>query len=507
MGIITIIMGFMAKKNITIYTVSQITSLIKGALAGSLPSRVSVCGEISNWKHHSSGHCYFDLKDEGSVVPAVMWSSKFKGVKFAPENGMAVVCRGYIDVYEPQGKYQFYAEKIEPAGAGALQIAFEQMKKRLEEEGLFAAEHKKVLPRYPMRIGIVTSESGAAYHDIADSINKRWSCCELYLFGVLVQGESAGKDIAAKINYANSMNEKLKLDILIVGRGGGSMEDLWAFNEEVVARAIFASKIPVISAVGHEVDYTIADLVADVRASTPTQAGVLAVPDANEVLGEISGLSSRLYNNLNMSLKSFRHEIEIIATHRLFQNPESMVSNRGQYVDEMVGRLRTGIKERLRRANDEVSGYYERVRTIEPGRLIGAKRLELAELASKLKAGIKERMRRANSEVSECYERVRTIEPGRLIGAKRLELVELSNRSRRGISNVMNKKMMAITAVENRLSGMDPRSVLKRGYSITTIKSSGKIVKSTNELNAGDEIVTEFAESQRVESQVTKKVN
>jgi len=453
-------MGFMAKKNMTIYTVSQVTSLIKGALASTLPSRVSVCGEISNWKHHSSGHCYFDLKDENSVVPAVMWSSKFKDVQFKPENGMAVVCRGYVDVYEPQGKYQFYAEKLEPAGAGASQVAFEQMKKRLEGEGLFAAEHKKALPRYPMRIGIVTSESGAAFHDIADSIGKRWSCCELYLFGVLVQGESAGKDIAAKINYANSMNEKLKLDILIVGRGGGSMEDIWAFNEEVVVRAIFASKIPIISAVGHEVDYTIADLVADVRASTPTQAGVLAVPDAKEVLGEISGFSSRLYNNLKLSLKGFHHQIEIIAASRFFQNPESIVSNRGQYVDEMLGRLRTGVKERLRRANDEVSGYYERVRTIEPGHLIGAKRLELAELAS---------------------------------------------RSKQGISSVMNKKMMVMTAVENRLSAMNPRSVLKRGYSITTSKMNGKVVRSADELNAGDEIVTEFAESQRVESRVTKK--
>jgi exodeoxyribonuclease VII large subunit len=279
----------MAKKELTIYTVSQVTSLIKAALEEAMPAKMVVAGEISDWKiHYSSGHCYFSLKDESAVLPCVMWASDFKDVKFRPENGLAVLAKGFIDVYPPQGKYQFYVERLEPAGVGALQLAFEQMRKRLQAEGLFDEKHKRPLPKYPMRIGILTSESGAALYDIKDSIHNRWPCARLFLYPVPVQGEGAAEEIAAALRYVNRHNNKLKLNVLIVGRGGGSLEDLWAFNEEVLARAIFASKIPIISAVGHEVDITIADLVADARASTPTKACVIAVPDIKEVLKQIA---------------------------------------------------------------------------------------------------------------------------------------------------------------------------------------------------------------------------
>src|SRR4030066_93074 len=213
-----------------IYSVGQINSLIRTAIEEKLPSRLIVRGEISDWKHHTSGHCYFSLKDEGAVLPCVMWASKFKNVKFSPEDGMEVLSTGYIDVYPPGGKYQLYVDKLEPAGVGALQLAFEQMVAKLRKEGLFDEAHK------------------------------------------------------------NRRNRKLKLDVLIVGRGGGSMEDLWAFNEEVLARAIFDSTIPIISAVGHEVDTTIADLVAEARASTPTKAGVVAVPDVQEIRNRLTAV-------------------------------------------------------------------------------------------------------------------------------------------------------------------------------------------------------------------------
>jgi len=267
------------QKTIRIYTVSQINSLIKVALEEKLPPRLIVRGEISDWKVHSSGHCYFSLKDQGGVLPCVMWASKFKNVKFSPEDGMAVLATGHIDVYTVGGKYQLYVDKLEPEGVGALQLAFEQMVRKLQGEGLFDDAYKQPLPEYPMRIGILTSESGAAVHDIRESIHTRWPCAKLFLYPVPVQGEGAAQEIAAAIRDVNKRNKKLKLDILIVGRGGGSLEDLWAFNEEILARAIFDSAIPIISAVGHEVDVTVADFVADARASTPTKAGVVAVPD------------------------------------------------------------------------------------------------------------------------------------------------------------------------------------------------------------------------------------
>jgi exodeoxyribonuclease VII large subunit len=223
-----------------------------------------------------------------------MWKSKFSKVKFEVENGLAVVARGHVDVYPPQGKYQFYVDTMKPAGIGDLHLAFEQMRKRLASEGLFDDKLKKPLPKYPQRIGIFTSESGAAVHDIIDSIFGRWSCAKLFLYPVAVQGEGAAGEIAGALRDVNRRNKQLGLDLLIVGRGGGSLEDLWAFNEEVLARAIFDSSIPVISAVGHEVDTTIADLVADARASTPTKAGVVAVPDMEDVLEQLAAIESRL---------------------------------------------------------------------------------------------------------------------------------------------------------------------------------------------------------------------
>ena len=334
-----------------IFTVSQITSLIKTSLENSLPGRVTIAGEISGFKRHSSGHCYFDLKDENAVLPCVMWGSDFTKLKFKPENGLAVVAKGHIDVYPPQGKYQFYIDSMMPAGMGALQLAFEQMKKRLEAEGLFRDEHKKPLPRYPLRIGILTSMSGAALHDIVDSIYNRWPVANLLFYDVPVQGEGAAEKIAAAIKDVNGRNAVLKLDVIIVGRGGGSMEDLWAFNEEAVARAIFASEIPVISAVGHEVDWTIADFVADARASTPTKAGMIAVPDIKEVLQQIDSAGKRIGQDTESILKLSAQRLKTILAAAVFRSPALIVRNREQFLDELennlpqkAGRLLSAVK-------------------------------------------------------------------------------------------------------------------------------------------------------------------
>ena len=451
----------MAKKELTIYTVSQLTSLIKAALEEVLPPKVLVAGEISDWKiHYSSGHCYFSLKDENAVLPCVMWASDFKNVKFKPENGLSCIAKGFINVYPPQGKYQFYVEKLEPAGVGALQLAFEQMRKRLEAEGLFNENHKRPLPKYPMRIGIHTSESGAALHDIADSIQSRWPCAKLFLYPVLVQGEGAAEDIAAALKNVNRQNTKLKLDVLIVGRGGGSLEDLWAFNEEVVARAIFASKTPVISAVGHEVDITIADLVADARASTPTKAGVIAVPDKNEVLKQIANCQSRLSANLKSVLQLYRENLETILASRVFKTPQLIVQNRQQWVDDLTMKMKVSVRQYFATAKE-----------------ILRKNLEL----------------------------IVRIEPHRLLGKKTVELNELKNRSATAVATAVHKLTVNLTAQANRLGGLNPKSVLNRGYSITKNKKTGLLIKKPGDVELGDIIITELAEQNLIESKAIKK--
>jgi len=427
----------MAKEKLKVYSVSQINSLIKAVLEENLPTRMLVRGEISDWKHHISGHCYFSLKDENALLPCVMWKSKFSRVKFGPENGLAVLATGYIDVYVTGGKYQLYVDKLEPAGVGALQLAFEQMVKRLEAQGLFDDKYKKPLPLYPERIGILTSESGAAVGDIKNSIHNRWPCVKLFLYPVPVQGEGAAEKIAAGLRDVNRRNKKLKLDILIVGRGGGSLEDLWAFNEEVIARAIFNSKIPIISAVGHQIDTTIADLVADARASTPTKAGVIAVPDMGEVLGQLEWYEGRLGTQASW-----------------------MVRTGEQQLDELGIRMASAIRGLLADAKAKLALGYEQVVRIEPHRLLRDKTVALNDLRSEATATIKA---------------------------------------------IVNNCRMGLAEVAGRLAGLNPKSVLKRGYSITTNKRTGAMVRCQDDVQIEDLIITELAEQNLIESKVTKK--
>jgi len=452
----------MTAKDVKIYTISEVTALIKVTLEKNLPSRLTVAGEISDWKHHSSGHCYFSLKDANGILPCVMWKSKFDKLKFSPTDGMAIIATGHIDVYPPQGKYQFYADRLEPAGVGALRLAFEQMAEKLRTEGFFDQKHKRPLPKYPMRIGIVTSESGAALHDIANSIYNRWPCAKMLLQAAPVQGEEAAEEIAKAVTELNRRNRRLRLDVLIVGRGGGALEDLWAFNEEVLARAIFASKIPVISAVGHEIDTTIADMVADARASTPTKAGVIAVPDIRDVLSQLEGARNRLMLEVQSNLKYAGKSLETILASSFFRNPYWHLNNASQNVDEAQMRLTASCRELFGRLRQRLSASAELVMQIEPGRLLAEKKIQLNNLCN-------------------------------TAGAK--------------MKDVLGKRQLQLTAVENRLQAMDPKSVLRRGYSITSNKRTGKIVAGLRDVEVADELMTELADRNFIESRVTDKQN
>ena len=325
-------------------TITEVNKYIKEIINNDLLlNKVYLKGEISNFKAHSRGHYYFTLKDETSRINAVMFSFNNKNLKFVPNDGMKVLVTGKIDVYESSGAYQIYVEDMMPDGIGALYVAFEELKKKLQTEGLFDKEKKKKIKRIPRRVGVVTSPTGAAIKDIITTIKRRYPIAEIILFPALVQGENAALDIANKIKLADSLKDELELDTLIVGRGGGSLEDLWPFNEEIVARAIYECSIPVISAVGHEIDITISDYVADLRAPTPTAAGELAVPDINTIITYLDTARSRSYQSLNNIINLNKKRLDSLKSSYILTRPISMYEVKEQKLDTLIDNLNKSI--------------------------------------------------------------------------------------------------------------------------------------------------------------------
>lgn len=321
----------------TTLTVTQLNNRIKG-LIDMDPALADVCvrGELSNYKIYPSGHHYFTLKDSESSIRCVMFKSSASKLRFRPESGMGVTAFGRVSVYPRDGAYQLYCSGLMPEGTGDLQVAFEQLKKKLDEEGLFDRTHKKPLPRYPERIAIITSSAGAAVHDIIRILGHRWPLTKVLLLPVRVQGTEAPPEIVGAIRYANEFKVA---DVIITGRGGGSIEDLWAFNDERVARAIYASEIPVISAVGHEPDVTISDYVADVRASTPSNAAELAVPDINEFTEGLHSYEIRSRQAMAKKLAALRTKLDSISGKRVMQEPAASIDNRRIELDRSRDRL------------------------------------------------------------------------------------------------------------------------------------------------------------------------
>ena len=319
------------------YTVSEINSYLNKKLKmDSNLKNIYVKGEISNYKTYPSGHSYFTLKDEKSQIPAVFF--KYNKQRFPPgkiTDGMKVIVKGKIEVYEKDGKYQLYVTKIEADGIGVLYAKYEKLKCDLYEEGLFDEDHKKEIPKYPNRIGVVTAQTGAVIRDIITTVKRRYPICEILLFSTLVQGNLAAPQIVRQIRHA----QEFDIDTLIIGRGGGSIEDLWPFNEEIVAREIYACKIPVISAVGHEVDHTIADFVADKRAATPTAAAELAVPNINEVRNNVNQLSNRISKSIDDKIIINRTKLNHLSQKNVLQNPESIYEIKGMYLDGLISKL------------------------------------------------------------------------------------------------------------------------------------------------------------------------
>lgn len=322
-------------------SISELNNYIKAKIDGDEGLRhVFLRGEISNFKRHTRGHLYFTLKDETSRLSAVMFASSTYSLAFAPEDGMKVLVEGRISVYEANGAYQIYVEKMEQDGIGNLYIAYEKLKKKLQEEGLFDEIYKKPIPRFPKKIGIITASTGAAIRDILSTIKRRYPICETILFPSLVQGESAKEDIVRQIHRA----QEYDLDVIICGRGGGSIEDLWAFNEEIVARAIFDSKIPIISAVGHEVDFTIADFVADLRAPTPTGAAEMAVPNIADLLEMTRQYRIRLKEAISNRFHHAKVHLERLKESYVLKNPLALYEVKEQKLDNLLETLQKNME-------------------------------------------------------------------------------------------------------------------------------------------------------------------
>ena len=411
-----------------IFSVTEITHGIK-LILGQQFSSVWVEGEISNFRPSSAGHWYFSLKDEASLLSGVIFSRTSKEVPFKLEDGLKVICLGSIDVYAPRGSYQLIIERIEPKGIGALQLALEQLKVKLEKEGLFALEHKKPIPYLPARIGIVTSATGAAIKDILKVLDRRFKDVHIILASVKVQGDGAKEEIAAAISDFNAYNDRCAIDdrieVLIVGRGGGSIEDLWAFNEEIVARAIYASRIPVISAVGHERDVTISDLVADRRAATPSVAAEIVIPKQEDLREQLEGLSLRMTNSFADALGEAAQSRED-ALHRLKMGMEHIWELNYQGLD--------GLSQKLLRVNPA---------------------LVIPEYINKIR---------------ECARQI----------AVRVEHLVALKESRFG-------------GIIEKMTSLNPLNILSRGYSVTFLLPDGKIVKNAANVDAGSSIRTKLS--------------
>ena len=343
-------------------TITQLTRQIKTVLENGFYDLV-LEGEISNCKSQVSGHIYLTLKDDSAQLPAVIWKSSVANLSVQPRDGMKVIVEGSLTVYEPHGRYQMVIKQVRPSGVGELQKAFELLKQKLYEEGLFDSIHKKELPEYPEKIGIVTSPTGAAIQDLMTVISRRMPIVQIYLYPVKVQGVGSAEEIAEGIKY---FNKHFSVDVMIIGRGGGSLEDLWAFNEEIVARAIFKSKIPIISAVGHEVDFTISDFVADVRAATPSMAGEIVVKEKIEVENYLLGIQDHLNRNIRNHIKNLKQQVAGHAKSYALNKPVELIRFKAQKLDDMSFRMKRVIDNVFTQEKNKVKNLKSHLEAFNP---------------------------------------------------------------------------------------------------------------------------------------------
>jgi exodeoxyribonuclease VII large subunit len=421
-----------------VWTVSELTQRIKVLLEERFPA-FWVEGEISNLRVPSSGHAYFTLKDEAAQIKAVLFRNRARRLRFEPEDGLSVLAFGGLDVYGPRGEYQLVVELLEPKGLGALQLAFEQLKAKLAAEGLFDSARKRPIPRFPRRIGVATSPTGAAIRDILNIITRRFADLHILVYPVRVQGEEAPGEIVEAIRELNEIED---LDVIIVARGGGSLEDLWAFNEEVVARAVAASKVPVISAVGHETDWTITDFVADLRAPTPSGAAELVVQEKEALIREVGVLWSRLLRSVPQRVALWKAQVESLSRRRVLTDPARPVRDFQRRCDELGVRLVSGFRVGHRHALQRVLAGTNSLRSQSP-----------------------------LARITNC--------------SKIIE--QLDGRLQSGVAHAVSGSRQHLQGAIGQLESLSPLGVLRRGYSLTRLPT-GEVVRSVRQVQQGSTV-------------------
>ncbi|HWJ76849.1 MAG TPA: exodeoxyribonuclease VII large subunit [Niallia sp.] len=416
--------------------------------------QVLVKGEISNFKQHSSGHMYFTLKDDKARILAVMFARQNQQIKFRPENGMKVLIKGSITVYESSGQYQMYVQEMQPDGIGDLYLAYEQLKKQLEQEGLFSDDHKKIIPKYPKTIGVITSPTGAAIRDVLTTIKRRFPIAKVIILPALVQGETAAPSIVRAINMANEMTDP-NLDVLIVGRGGGSIEELWAFNEEIVARAIYQSRIPIISAVGHETDFTIADFVADLRAPTPTGAAELAVPHIEDLVERIFNRKTRLIRSMKEKFELQKLRLNRIQRSYAFRYPKVLYDQKLEQLDKQ--------REQLIRNMQKV--YEDK-----------------------------------KSQQSLLTKQLGKNHPKQYIETAYQDIVLLQKNLNRNVELITRLKKQEFLSIIGKLDALSPLKIMERGYNVA-YDDSGRLLSSVEQVKPHDHIEINFSDG-KVEAEI-----
>jgi exodeoxyribonuclease VII large subunit len=458
-----------------IYPVRELVAAIRTQLERNFTD-VYVEGEISNYRPAESGHLYFTLKDGSSQLRVVMWRTQARLLRFRPENGLQVIARGRVTVYDERGDMQFQAEYLEPKGAGALQIAFEQLKAKLASEGLFEQARKKPIPILPQRIGLVTSPRGAAVQDILNVLRRRHESVNVLIYPAQVQGEAASAEVSAGVRY---FNRHANVEVIVVARGGGSFEDLFAFNDEGLARVISASEIPVISAVGHETDFTICDFVADLRAPTPSAAAELVVRSKHELAEKLLGYHKRMTQAINYKLLRANNELSRFAQHAVFARMQDSIARRQQRVDDLLFRLASAqahtLKAQLRRADS----LENRLRHHDVRVRMGEIRRQLEGRTGQLQSAV-----------------------SRLLVANRTELERLAAAMQGAERNLMLRRRGHWERLHSQLEALSPKAILDRGYALV-FDSKGRVVKEASQLTPGQQVRTQLARGE-FESRVEK---
>ncbi|WP_199609142.1 exodeoxyribonuclease VII large subunit [Flocculibacter collagenilyticus] len=428
-----------------IFTVSRLNNSVKTILEYEF-NGIWLIGEISNFVQPASGHWYFSLKDNTAQVKSAMFRGNNRSVRFIPSNGQQVLVKGRVSMYTPRGDYQFIVEQMEPAGDGLLMQQFEQLKTKLAAQGLFNAVHKKSLPKHIHKVGVITSPTGAAIKDILTVLKRRAPQLEVIIYPSTVQGSDANKQLIDSINIANTRNE---VDVLLIGRGGGSLEDLWCFNDEALAHAIYASQLPVVSAVGHEIDTTIADFVADIRAATPSAAAELVSPDQSELVEQLNYQRKQLRNAMLNTLKQQQYQLHLLQGKLSYNHPASRLQQQSQRLDELTMRMQHTIQS-----------------------LLSSRQHQLIKLQQRLEQH----------------------SPKHAIARQHTNVSQLNQRLVHAISSKLEKEKHTLALQAGQLDAFSPLKILGRGYSITSHAKSGKIIKLANDVKVGETLKTQLSE-------------